>query len=102
MRPLKGLYDAPAYEEDGDDTPDPALPVSVKCPHCPRGFQGQRDRVEEDLFIHLWKVHEEPSLEYMLNNMLIPSELRERIFEEMGPDYVSWLVDTEGEIVEDR
>jgi hypothetical protein len=88
------------YEDDLDD-PEIDISVSVKCPHCPRAFEGPRDRVEEELFMHLWKVHEESSLEYILNNMYIPPWLKERIFGEMGPDYVSWVVDKDGEVLED-
>ena len=77
------------------------ISVSVKCPHCPRGFEGPRDNVEEELFVHLWKVHEDTTIDYMLNNMYMNPEIKERIFGEMGPDYVAWIVDTEGEIKED-
>jgi hypothetical protein len=81
------------------DEPEMDISVSVKCPYCPRGFEGPRDSVEEELFMHLWKVHEESSLEYMLNNMYIPPWLKERIFGEMGPEYVSWVVDKDGEVL---
>ena len=74
----------------------------MRCPYCPRSFDGPRVNVEEELFLHLWKVHEESTLEYILNNMYIPDDLKERIFGEMGPDYVSWLVDTEGEVNGER
>jgi hypothetical protein len=84
-----------------DTGPEIDISVSVKCPFCPRGFDGPRDRVEEELFMHLWKVHEVTTLDYMLNNMYIPPELKERIFGEMGPEYVAWIVDTEGEITEE-
>ncbi|MCU0798982.1 MAG: hypothetical protein MUC62_04865 [Candidatus Thermoplasmatota archaeon] len=92
----------PPYLAD-DEEVDPAeldMNVEVKCPNCPRVFSGKRDRVEEELYFHLWKVHDKMALEYILANMYIPEELKERIFEEMGPDYVSWLVDTSGEIIE--
>ncbi|MBN1390323.1 MAG: hypothetical protein JXA22_06755 [Candidatus Thermoplasmatota archaeon] len=87
-------------EEDIDD-PEVDISVSVKCPFCPRTFLGDRNDVEEELFLHLWKVHEEDTLGYMLSNMYIPDEIREKIFNEMGPDYVSWVVDSAGEIQED-
>jgi hypothetical protein len=86
-------------EDDIDDV-DLDLPVAVKCPFCPRQFQGDRDDVEESLFDHLWKVHEEKALEYILTHMYISPELREKIFTDMGPEYVSWLVDVNGEIIE--
>jgi len=88
-------------EEDLDD-PEYDISVAVKCPHCPRAFEGPRDEVEDELFLHLWKVHEEETLEYILNNMYLPDEIREKIFGELGPEYVSWIVDTEGEIREDK
>lgn len=87
---------------EDDLGPDIDMAVAVKCPYCPRGFEGPRDNVEEELFMHLWKVHEEQTLDYMLNNMFIPNDLRERIFGEMGPEYVAWVVDTEGEIKDDN
>jgi hypothetical protein len=87
-------------DDEGLDPDELDLTVEVKCPNCPRVFSGKRDKVEEELYFHLWKVHDQKTLEYILNNMYIPEELKQKIFEEMGPDYVSWLVDTEGEIIE--
>lgn len=84
--------------EEDLEGPEIDISVLVKCPHCPILFDGPRDSVEEELFMHLWKIHEESALEYMLNNMYIPPWLKERIFGEMGPEYVSWVVDTEGEV----
>ncbi len=93
--------DTPYLADDEEVDPSELdLKVEVKCPYCPRVFSGMRDKVEEELYFHLWKVHDKMALEYILANMFIPEELKEKIFEEMGPDYVSWLVDTSGEIVE--
>jgi hypothetical protein len=93
--------DHPYYVDDEGPDPDELdLNVEIKCPYCPRAFSGKRDRVEEELYFHLWKVHDQKALEYILANMYIPEELKAKIFEEMGPDYVSWLVDTSGEIIE--
>ncbi|MFO8050083.1 MAG: hypothetical protein R6V01_00080 [Thermoplasmatota archaeon] len=86
-------------EDPGDVEYD--IPVIIKCPFCPRQFEGERQEVEETLFHHLWRVHEEDALEYILSNMYIPREMRELIFTDMGPEYVSWLVDTSGEILDD-
>ena len=90
----------PSVDEEDSD-PEYVVSVSVKCPFCPRNFSGGRYDVEEELFLHLWKVHEDDALAYMLSNMYIPDEIRERIFSEMGPDYVSWVVDSAGEVQED-
>ncbi|MFW3145698.1 MAG: hypothetical protein ACMUIE_02675 [Thermoplasmatota archaeon] len=90
----------PMGVEDDPDDPEYDIHVSVKCPHCPIVFQGMRESVEEELYLHIWKVHEDEALDFILTNMYISPELKERIFSEMGPEYVSWVVDTEGEIEE--
>ncbi len=95
---VMGYDDHPMGVEEDPDDPEYNILVVVKCPHCPRTFDGRRENVEDELFLHLWKVHEEETLEYILNNMYLPDEIREKIFGELGPDYVSWIVDTEGEI----
>jgi hypothetical protein len=95
-------YDIPAGVDADPDEPEYNIPVVVKCPHCPRTFEGPRGNVEDELFLHLWKVHEEETLEYILNNMYLPDEIREKIFGDLGPDYVSWIVDTEGEIQDEK
>ena len=94
-------YLAAGVEEDLDEA-EYNISVTVRCPYCPRTFSGPRENVEEDLFVHLWKVHEEATLDYILNNMYIPDEIKERIFGEMGPEYVSWIVDTEGEVQDEQ
>lgn len=91
--PMMGIEDDP-----GDVEYD--IPVTVKCPFCPREFKGDREDVEMSLFDHLWRIHEEDALDYILTHMYISSEIREKIFNDMGPDYVSWIVDSSGEIME--
>ena len=66
----------------------------VKCPFCPRVFEGSRTRVEDEIFLHLWKVHDHRSVEYMIENMYMSEELKEVIFDELGYEYVAWLVDS--------
>ncbi len=56
--------------------------------------------LEQELFDHLWKLHEDTSIEFMLQNMYVPEELKAAIYEELGPDYVSWIVDTHGTVVQ--
>ena len=87
---------------DDDDEVSSLVDVSVKCPHCPIVFEGGRDEVEQDLFDHIWKMHEDPSIEFMFQNMYIPEHIKATIYEEMGPDYISWIVDTLGEIVKEE
>ena len=101
LRPMEQEEFVLGVEEDPDD-PEFDIPVAVKCPHCPRNFRGPRIEVEDELFLHLWKLHEVDVLDYLVNNMYIPDDIREKIFGEMGPEYVSWLVDTEGEIQEEK
>ncbi len=90
---------ADAADMGDDEDVSSLIDVSVRCPHCPVVFEGCRDEVEQDLFDHIWKMHEDPSIEFMLQNMYVPEHIKATIYEEMGPDYISWIVDTNGEIV---
>jgi len=83
-----------------DDVGDLTIDVVVNCPVCRVVFEGGRDEVEQELFDHIWKLHEDSSIEFMLQNMYVPEHIKAAIFEELGPDYISWLVDTHGEILE--
>ncbi len=89
-----------AVEVD-DDVEDPEVRVIVKCPFCQLVFVDNRTDVEETLYRHLWKVHDSESVQYMVNNMYIPEEIKAEIFEEMGSNYISWLVN-KGEIDDGR
>jgi len=92
-------YEAHVVDTSDDDDGDLEIEVVVRCPHCPFEFEGVRAAVEEALFDHIWRLHEESSIEYMLQNMYLPEHVKEMLFEELGPDYISWLVDTRGEVV---
>lgn len=83
-----------------DDGIDDSIDVAVRCPHCNIAFEGMREEVEQDLFDHIWKLHEDPSIEFMLQNMYVPEHIKAAIYEEMGPDYISWIVDTHGTVVQ--
>ncbi|MDG6224224.1 MAG: hypothetical protein QCI82_01790 [Candidatus Thermoplasmatota archaeon] len=83
------------YEDE-----DPDIDVVVECPFCSVEFSGSREGVEEELFQHIWGLHEDSSIDFMLHNMYVPERIKAAIFEELGPDYISWIVDTSGEILE--
>lgn len=96
----RAMVDAAEAGEDEDVSS--LVDVSVRCPHCPVVFEGCRDEVEQDLFDHIWKMHEDSSIEFMLQNMYVPEHIKAVIFEELGPDYITWIVDTHGEIVQEE
>ena len=89
--------DASDYDDDGMDE---AIDVQVRCPHCNIVFEGNREDVEQELFDHIWKLHEDTSIEFMLQNMYVPEHIKAAIYEELGPDYISWIVDTHGEVLQ--
>ena len=90
---MKGPAFEPGVEED-TEVDDLDLNVSVKCPFCPRIFKGFQSDLEEEIFKHLWKVHDDRALQFMIENMYMSDELKSVIFKEMGYEYASWLVDT--------
>ena len=95
---LPSIFPDPIDTDDDDELIN--IDVTVQCPYCRIEFEGNRDDVEQELFDHIWKLHEDSSIEFMLQNMYVPEHIKAAIFEELGPDYVSWLVDTQGELLE--
>ena len=93
---MKGPSLETAVEID-DEVDDSNLKVIVKCPFCQVTFNDTRDEVEDLLYRHLWKVHDSEAVQYMIDNMYIPEIVKANIFEEMGFEYISWIVDN-GEI----
>lgn len=84
---------------DLSDDEDADIDVVVECPYCSVEFSGSREGVEEELFDHIWGLHEDLSIDFMLHNMYVPERIKAAIFEELGPDYISWIVDTSGEVL---
>lgn len=80
------------YLDDDED-----ISLIVRCPFCSVNFSGARDNVEEELFDHIWARHSDEALDYIVNNMYIPDDLKMEIFDRLGLEYISWLVDRDGE-----